>query len=243
MACHRHFRFDMARMRPATFFITGTDTGVGKTVLTALLARYLKGRDIRVAALKPIGSGGRDDARLLQAALDNVLTLDEINPWHFRAPIAPLLAARREHQRIGAAKVLAHIRTTQKRFDVLLIEGAGGLLSPLGEDFNARDLIATLNATPIIVCPNRLGAVNQVLLTLEALPSRARARARVVLMSPLRPDASTKSNPDLLAEHFDRKRIFRLPWLGGRFALARGWGNLGMRKAVKELVSSLQNFP
>jgi dethiobiotin synthetase len=214
MACCRHFRFDMARMRPATFFITGTDTGVGKTVLTALLSRCLKKKDIRVAALKPIGSGGRDDARLLHAALNGALALDEINPWHFRAPVAPLLAARRKHQKIRAAEVLAHIRALQKRFDVLLIEGAGGLLSPLGEDFNSRDLIAALNATPLIVCPNRLGAVNQVLLALEALPSRARARARVVLMSPLRPDASTKSNPDLLAEHFDRKRIFQLPWLG-----------------------------
>src|SRR5215831_11882028 len=157
MACRRHFRFDMARMRPATFFITGTDTGVGKTVLTALLVRWLKEKDIRVAALKPIGSGGRDDARLLHTAMNGALTLDEINPWHFRAPIAPLLAARREHQRVGVAEVLAHIRALQKRFDVLLIEGAGGLLSPLGEDFSSRDLIAALNATPIIVCLNRLG--------------------------------------------------------------------------------------
>ena len=186
-------------MRPATFFITGTDTGVGKTLVTALLARCLKENGIRVAALKPIGSGGRDDARRLHAMLNAALTLDEINPWHFRAPIAPLLAARREHQRVGAAEVLAHIRAMQKRFDVLLIEGAGGLLSPIGEDFNSRDLIAALDAAPIIVCPNRLGAVNQVLLTLAALPSHARARARVVLMSPPKPDASTKSNPDLLA--------------------------------------------
>jgi dethiobiotin synthetase len=243
MACRRHFRFDMARMRPATFFITGTDTGVGKTVLTAVLAWCLKEKDIRVTALKPICSGGRDDARRLHAALNGALTLDEINPWHFRAPIAPLLAARREHQRVGAAQVLAHIRTTQERFDVLLIEGAGGLLSPLGEDFNSRDLIAALNATPIIVCPNRLGAVNQVLLTLEALPSRARARARVVFVSPPKPDASTKSNPDLLAEHFDRKRIFQLPRLGVRFVRAQGWESLRMRKAVKALAASLQNFP
>ena len=152
------------------FFITGTDTGVGKTVLTALLARYLRERGVNVAALKPVCSGGRDDARVLHAAFNGALTLDEINPWHFHAPVAPLLAARRERKRVRLADVLAHLRVMHERFDVLLVEGAGGLLSPLGEDFNSRDLIAALRATPIVVCPNRLGVVNQVLLTLEALP-------------------------------------------------------------------------
>ena len=129
-------------MRRSTFFITGTDTGVGKTVLTALLARYLRERGVKAAALKPVCSGGRDDARVLHAAMRNgALTLDEINPWHFRAPVAPLLAARRERKRVRLAEVLAHVRAMQKRFDVLLVEGAGGLLSPLGEDFNSRDLI------------------------------------------------------------------------------------------------------
>ena len=131
-------------MRPNTFFITGTDTGVGKTVLTALLARYLRERGVNVAALKPVCSGGRDDARALQAASNGALSLDEINPWHFRAPIAPLLAARRERKRVKRSQVVAHVRAMQKRFDVLLIEGAGGLLSPLGENFNSRDLIASL---------------------------------------------------------------------------------------------------
>jgi len=149
--------------------------------------------------------------------MNGALTSDEINPWHFRAPIAPLLAARRERKRVTPADVLAHIRTMQKRFDVLLVEGAGGLLSPLGENFDSRDLIAALRATPMVVSPNRLGAVNQVLLTLAALPRSASCRARVVLMSPSKPDASTNTNVGLLAEFFDAKRIFELPWLGENF--------------------------
>jgi dethiobiotin synthetase len=200
-----------------TFFITGTDTGVGKTVLTALLARFLRERGIHAAALKPICSGGRDDARALRAAMKGALTSDEINPWHFRAPIAPLPAARRERKQVKLADVLAHVRTVQKHFDAVLVEGAGGLLSPLGGNFDSRDLIAALRATPILVCPNRLGAVNQVLLTLAALPRSASCRARVVLMSPSKPDASTNTNVGLLVELFDAKRIFELPWLGGRF--------------------------
>ena len=157
-------------------FITGTDTGVGKTVLTALLARWLRKRGVNAAALKPIGSGGRGDARILRSALDGALMLDEINPWHFHTPIAPVLAARHEHQRVGQAEVLAHVRAMQKRFAVVLVEGAGGLLSPLGEKFDSRDLIVALDAIPIVVCPDRLGAVNQVLLTLEVLPEKIRAQ-------------------------------------------------------------------
>jgi len=217
MAYQYHFRFDVAGMKRTTLFITGTDTGVGKTVLTALLTRHLRERGVNAAALKPICSGGRDDARALRAAMNAALTSDEINPWHFRAPLAPLLAARRERKQVKLADVLAHVRTIQKRFDVMLVEGAGGLLSPLGGNFDSRDLIAALRATPMVVCRNRLGVVNQVLLTLAALPRSASCCARVVLMSPAKPDASTSTNVSLLAEFLDAKRIFCLPWLGGRF--------------------------
>src|SRR5271167_2933423 len=97
-------------------FITGTDTGVGKTVLTALLTRFLRERGVNAAALKPICSGGRADACVLRAAMDGALSLDEINPWHFRAPIAPMLAARKENRRVKLSQVLAPIRAMRKRF-------------------------------------------------------------------------------------------------------------------------------
>src|ERR1035437_8483282 len=236
MAYQYHVRFDVAGMKRTTFFILGTDTGVGKTVLTALLARYLRERGVSAAALKPICSGGRDDARALRAAMNGALTPDEINPWHFRAPLAPLLAARRERRRVGLADVLAHVRTMQKRFNVLLVEGAGGLLSPLGENFDSRDLIAALRATPIVVCPNRLGAVNQVLLTLAALPRSASCRARVVLISPSKPDASTSTNVSLLAEFLDAKRIFCLPRLGGRFDPEKVLKDSRIRRTFRVLV-------
>ena len=222
-------------MKRTTFFITGTDTSVGKTVLTALLARHLRERGVNAAALKPVCSGGRDDARALRAAMKGALTPDEINPWHFRAPIAPLLAARRERRQVKLAAVLAHIRAIQKRFGVVLVEGAGGLLSPLGGNFDSRDLIAALRATPMVVCPNRLGAVNQVLLTLAALPRSASCRARVVLMSPSKPDASASTNVGLLAEFLGAKRIFCLPWLGGRFDPEKAMKNPRVRQTLQAL--------
>jgi dethiobiotin synthetase len=220
-----------------TLFITGTDTGVGKTVLTALLTRLLRERGINVAALKPVCSGNRADARKILAALDGALTLNEVNPWHFRAPIAPSLAAWLEKKPVKLAQVLEHIRATRKKFAVLLVEGAGGLLSPLGvcsgglrpspsstlterrykENFDSRDLILALRATPIIVAPNKLGAVNHLLLTLESLPKNLRARAKVVLMSPPKSDAATASNAKLLAQFMLPGKILSLPWLGKKF--------------------------
>jgi len=223
-------------MKRTTFFITGTNTGVGKTVLTALLARHLRERCVNAAALKPVCSGDRADACALYAAAAGALTLDEINPWHFRAPVAPLLAARREHRRVALADVLAHVRAMQKRFDVVLIEGAGGLLSPLGENFDSRKLIAALRATPMVVCPNRLGAVNQILLTLAALPRSASRRARVVLMSPSKPDAATPTNAGLLAEFLDAKRIVCLPWLGVHFDPEKALKNPRARRTLRALL-------
>jgi len=215
--------------------MTGTDTGVGKTVLTSLLARHLRERGIAVAALKPICSGGRADARALHSSLDGTLTLDEINPWHFRAPLAAQLAARREHRRVDLAKVLAHVRSVQLRFDVVLVEGAGGLLSSLGEGFNARDLIIALRAVPIIVCPNRLGVVNHALLTVEALPRVVARRAPVVLMSPRQPNLASRTNPRLLAAILGPDRVREFPWLPAAGAAGQALASIRVRRVLEAL--------
>jgi dethiobiotin synthetase len=229
----------MEKMKRAPLFITGTGTGVGKTVLTALLAAFLRQTGVRVAACKPVCSGGRADARLLAAAQAGALTLDEINPWHFRAPVAPVLAARREQQRVTLPQIVAHTRQLQKRFDQLLIEGAGGLLSPLVENADSRDLLAALRAIPIIVGPNQLGVINHLRLTLAALPPTARDRAMIVLMAPEKPDAATRMNPSLLAEYFDANLIIPLPWLGQPVDLAAALNNRRVRKELARLPGAI----
>ncbi len=222
-------------MQP-TFFITGTDTGVGKTVFTALFAQFLRAQKTRVAAFKPLCSGGRADAEALCAALDGALTLDEINPWHFRAAIAPVLAAKLEKKTVKLASVLTHIRATQKKFDVVLVEGAGGLLSPLGKNFDSRHLLVALRATPIIVAPNKLGVVNHLRLTLEALPKNLRAQAKVILMSPPKPDAATSSNVKLLEQFISSEKIFTAPWLGKRFDAAKVLQRSDVTRIFRKLV-------
>jgi dethiobiotin synthetase len=215
------------------FFITGTDTGVGKTVLTVLLAQFLRQKKINVAALKPICSGGRGDARKIFKALNGVLALDEINPWHFRDAIAPALAAKSEKKPVKLSEVVARVRATQKNFDVILIEGAGGLLSPLGENFDARDLILALRASPMIVAQNKLGALNSILLTLEALPKNVRAQTKIILMSPRKKDLAGDSNAKLLADFFPRENIFALPWFGQVFSPEKVLKNLRVQKTLR----------
>jgi dethiobiotin synthetase len=196
-----------------TLFITGTDTGVGKTTLAALLVCRLRARGIDARAVKPVCSGGRADARLLARVQGGNAALDEINPWHFRAPLAPLLSARLENRRVTRSALRRFVRVQQERCDLLIVEGAGGILSPLGEDVDARDLIARLEALPVVVCPNRLGAINQALMALAALPPRARRKARLVLVEQRKPDQAARGNVVLLRELLGGRRVPLLPWL------------------------------
>src|ERR1044071_5568543 len=109
-------------------FVTGTDTGVGKTVFTGLLLHHLlkNGRD--ALAMKPFCSGDRGDVKLLRAMQNGKLTEDEINPFYFREPVAPLVASRQNSRLISLEEVVRRIREIAARCDILLVEGAGGLL-------------------------------------------------------------------------------------------------------------------
>jgi dethiobiotin synthetase len=225
-------------IRSRILFITGTDTGVGKTVLGVLLVRFLRDGGRRVAACKPVCSGDRMDARQLREALGSGTPLDRINPWHFRAPLAPDLAAQQEGRRLRLAQVLAYLRAQRRPQGVLVIEGAGGLLSPLGLRFDSRDLILGLRATPVVVCPNRLGALNQVRLVLEALPPATAIRTQVVLSPPDRPDAATPFNAHALSRHVAANRITVLPRVPIRAGRIARPGHPA-RQALARLVASL----
>ncbi len=208
-------------MSARLLFVTGTDTGVGKTVLTALLTAHLRQSGVPASALKPFCSGGRGDAELLRSVQDNDLALDEINPFYFAEPLAPLVAARRHRRRIVPADVLSHIRVIEqklaKRFKsrrpVLLVEGVGGLLVPLCEKLCVLDLILRLRCEVLVVAPNKLGTINHSLLTLRTLREAGIKRVRLVLMEPPSPDPSCRSNPRLLAELISPTPLFRLPFL------------------------------
>ncbi len=216
-------------------FVTGTDTGVGKTVFTVALTRHLLQAGLEVAALKPFCSGGRSDAHAVHQTLGGELSLDEINPWHFRPSLAPGLAARTHPNPPGWKDAIRHIRLVARRHQITLVEGAGGLLSPLTVDGDATQLIRGLGATPIVVCPNRLGAIGQTRLVLAALPETSRSEARVILMRQAHPDSSAASNLSYLQELFGMDRVVELP----RLTPAELSGRTRLRRAVRRVLNTL----
>jgi dethiobiotin synthetase len=200
-------------MTRVAYFITATDTGVGKTVLTAALARRLVERGQDVAALKPFCSGDRSDVVIIRKSLAGRFALDEINPWYFPTPLSPAIAARKLSRSDSGREVIDYIRNVSRRHAVTLVEGAGGLLSPLAEDLDADGIIATLRMIALVVCPNRLGAINQTLLVMRALPPKAARKARVILMSQPQRERSAESNTSYLREVLGSSRVFEFPWV------------------------------
>lgn len=203
------------RRRCRIIFVTGTDTGAGKTVLTGLLLACLRHRRVNAVAMKPFSTGNRDDAKLLRKLIGLEMTLDEVNPFHFRRPLAPLISARLEQTSVPIEEVLARIGTASKHCDVLLLEGAGGLMAPLGPGFCLWELIQRLRGEVVIAAQNKLGVINHTLLTLDALRKLKAARPRVALMGCKKPDDSAATNEDLLRECETSATIISIPWLAG----------------------------
>lgn len=202
--------------RASLLFITGTDTGAGKTVLTALLLQHLRSQGIRALAMKPFATGAPTDARLLDRLQDGALAMPRLNPFRFRAPLAPLVSARQEQRSVAFESAVAAIESARRDGEDLLVEGCGGLLTPLGPDYTLRDLIARLGGRVIVCARDRLGVLNQVLLVREALRSVGVAPAAVVLQSMRRPDLSARSNRRALEEFIAPAPVLGLPWLGPR---------------------------
>jgi dethiobiotin synthetase len=215
-------------------FITGTDTGVGKTLLTGLLLLHLRRTGCHALAMKPFSSGGRADARLLQALQDGELILDEINPFYFKEPLAPLVAARQHHLSIALGEVLRRIFEVAARCQCLLVEGIGGLLVPLGEGYTVADLVAKLRCKVIIVSANRLGTINHTLLTVMAVQERAGQSVTVVLMGQNKPDPSADSNGPILAGLLDPVPVLRLEFLGKNASRSRA-----LKRIEKKLHKSI----
>lgn len=250
-------------------FITGTDTNVGKTVLSVLLTRELLRIGLDVRAVKPLCSGGREDAEALlevQARagfqpdpvrvpsisgtvgrtpkggrLEDRPTLDQINPWHFDEPLTPLVASRRVGKPLHRKDVVAFLRKSGTACDFLVVEGAGGLLSPLGEDFDARDLIVALKATTVVVAQNRLGVINQSLLVMGALPTSIRHTAQLVLMQPELADVVSRTNEEVLGERLGAARVHVVPHLRNEQvqALTTFRSSASMRAALQRLAESV----
>ena len=198
-------------MRAArTIFITGTDTSVGKTAVTAMLLAHAQGQGINVRALKPFSTGSGGDETLLASLQKSTL---RINFFNYPEPIAPWSAAKLHKMTVTMEVVLQPIQEHRESCELLLVEGAGGLLTPLGEKLSAADLITELHAEAIVVAANRLGVLNHTLLTVEALRHRGVKRVRVALVELAGADVSRKSNRTDLIELLGTIPVIAIPYL------------------------------
>jgi dethiobiotin synthetase len=164
------------------FFLTGTDTEIGKTTSTAALTRWATQQGLRAAGLKPVAAGqewrdGRwvnEDVAVLHAAQQAGLSEAEVGPLQLRTPCAPHLAARLEGMRIERVAVMAATRAPLAKLDLAFVEGVGGWRVPLDEaaGWDSADWAQELGAPVILVVGLRLGCINHALLTAESIAAR-----------------------------------------------------------------------
>jgi dethiobiotin synthetase len=180
--------------------VTGTDTGVGKTVVTCAIASALTRRGLRVAAMKPIETGcefddpNRDGARLWHASSET-RDLAVVAPLTFPEPVAPILAAELAGVSIDQAFLDRAVDVAAHDRDALLVEGAGGILVPIADGLSFDNLFVRWSLDVIIVGPNRLGVLNHTRLTLAAARA-AGLRIRAVVLNQIGQDGSDRSIGD-----------------------------------------------
>jgi dethiobiotin synthetase len=162
-------------------FITGTDTGVGKTFVTALLIRSLRAKGVDAVGFKPICCGARDDAEILRAASDGAPALNEVNPVWLRTPAAPYVAAMVENRMIDLALIREVYAGLRARHEAVLVEGVGGWLVPILHDYAVADLAREFDLPVVVVVANRLGALNHAALTLESVRQHGASCSGLIL--------------------------------------------------------------
>ena len=195
-------------------FITGTDTGVGKTLLAGLLLQHLRESGIHALAMKPFCSGGTADVRLLSAIQEHELSEREMNPFYFPEPVAPLVSARKHGRKIRLKDAVGAIQRVAKRCDCLVVEGSGGLRVPLGEGFDVAGLIQHIDCEVVISAINRLGVINHTRMTVDGLWQSGVKRVKIILMGTKKTDASTRTNEAVLGEFFGQQNVFLLGFFG-----------------------------
>jgi dethiobiotin synthetase len=204
---------------PSLVFVTGTDTGVGKTYVTRLLARALTELGRTVVAIKLVETGidesnpsqGEDGALLARATGQAAPTRALVR---LAAPVTPLVAARAQNTSIDVDVLKKVVRAFADQNDVTLVEGAGGLLSPLTESCDVDGMARALHASMIVVAPNRLGALNALRLSLRELDRQAIPLLGVVFSDPPSLDAASESNVDVFCELHPHVRTVRVPFEG-----------------------------
>jgi dethiobiotin synthetase len=201
------------------FFITGTDTDVGKTWVTVALMRRFRRQGFTVAGMKPVAAGcewreGRlknQDALLIQENSESALEYQQINPYAFESPISPHLACGDVEVRLDV--ILAAFAELKKQADVVLVEGAGGWLSPLSLTFDNAGLAAAMQLPVILVVGMRLGCINHARLTFQAIRRAGVTCAGWVAVEIVPAMEDFQANVDFLQKRLEAPLLGVLPRL------------------------------
>jgi dethiobiotin synthetase len=190
---------------PKGIFVTGTDTGVGKTVVSAALAWTLKQSGKRVVVMKPVqtgtDSGGLMDIEFVQRVIGVDYPLDEVCPYRFPHPLAPLVASSLIGERIDLGRIRSAFHGLSSTHETVIVEGAGGLLVPITEGYLMSDLASDLKLHIIVVVRPGLGTLNHTLLTLESARTRGlKVLGIVINRFPPDPGLAERTNPGLIAK-------------------------------------------
>lgn len=215
-------------------FVTGTSTEVGKTYVAALIAESLAAAGRRVGVYKPVASGCRveegrliaDDALALWNAAGRPQSLEDVCPQCFRAAVAPHLAARAEGKAVDAELLLGGIARWSDGCDVVIVEGAGGLMSPLADDVYVADLALDLGYPLVVVAANELGTINHTLQTLiTAATFREGLEVAGVVLNDVRRggDESTASNLAELEQRCGPPLLGHVGWMSRSFGREVNW--------------------
>ena len=227
---------------PPGLFITGTDTGVGKTYVATLIAAALRAAGQRVGVYKPAASGCRResagqvsaDAVALWHAAGCPGDLEQVCPQRFAAAIAPHLAARAEGRTVDEDQLFSAVRYWQETSDVVVVEGIGGLMSPVGPDTYVADLAAAFGYPLVVVAADRLGVIHQTLQTLIVAETFREGLdvAGVVLNRAVgeRPDASVAGNRAELENRAIAPVLATVPWQGRQFEPPVDWFSVAERR-------------
>ena len=193
-----------------SLFITGTDTGVGKTYTAARLLHLLRASGTSCAGMKPICCGDRQDAEFLLAAGSEGLTIDDVNPVWLKTPAAPIVGSLMEKVDIDIDRILATFRSLQSRVDQVIVEGTGGWMVPIQRSYFVSDLAAAMNLPVLAVASNRLGCLNHSVLTVQSVLGHGLRCVGLVLNDAQETgDIAALTNADIL------RKILDVPVLDG----------------------------
>lgn len=233
---------------PFSFFVTATDTEAGKTVAAAALALHVKQQGLSVAVMKPIATGAlpstiKSDAAFHQEILGYPYEKYELlNPCRFRAPLSPYAASLLEKKSISIKKILKAYHTLCKKYDVVIVEGIGGLLVPIKKNYFVADLAKEMKLPLLIVARPGLGTLNHTLMTIKTAQSYKLPVAGIIFNHAQKPvrSLSEKTNEKILQKLTSIPVLGTLPY-AHETNLQKGILGRKLQNAAKKLILKLMD--